>query len=89
MLPQALLASLHVLLGLPMILLPVIGLDSNNSALVVKLGKKENCELYCKQLKQGLKRLQRSQPKNHDLIRVSKLSIEPFLDESLNCVEKR
>ena len=35
MLPQALLASLHVLLGLPMMLLTVSGLDSNNSALVV------------------------------------------------------
>ena len=88
-LPQALLASLHILLGLPMMLLNVSGLDSNNSALMVELGTKENCKIYSKQLKQGLKRLQKSKPKNHELIRISKLSIEPFLEESLNCVKRK
>ena len=88
-LPQALLASLHVLLGLPMMLLNVSGLDSNNSALMVELGTKENCKIYSNQLKQGLKRLQKSKPKNHELIRISKLSIEPFLEESLNCVKRK
>ena len=78
--PQALLTSLHILLGLPIMSLPVVGLDNENTARAVDLGSKENLEKYCKKIKKGLKRLQISKPTNQELIRVSKLSIEPYLD---------
>ena len=89
MMPQALLTSLHILLGLPIMSLPVVGLDNENTALAIDLGSKENLEKYCKQIKQGLKRLQNSKPTDQELIRVSKLSIEPYLDETLNRVKKQ
>ena len=49
--PQALLTSLHILLGLPIMALPVVSLDKDNTSLAVDLGSKENLEKYCKQIK--------------------------------------
>ena len=57
-LPQALITSLHILLGLPIMALPVVALDKDNTTLAVDLGSKQNLEKYCKQIKRGLKRLQ-------------------------------
>ena len=87
-LPQALITSLHILLGLPIMSLPVNALDKDNTALAINLGSKENLENYCKQIKRGLKMLQNSKPSNKELIRVSKMVIEPFFDEPLNGIKK-
>ena len=68
--------------------LPVNALDKDNTALAINLGSKENLENYCKQIKRGLKMLQNSKPSNKELIRVSKMVIEPFFDEPLNGIKK-
>ena len=88
-LPQALLTNLHMLLGLPIMSLPVTALEKDNTSLAIELGSRENLENYSKQLKRGLKILQNSKPTNKEILRVSKLSIEPFFEEPLNSIKKR